>query len=53
MSADKAIADPTTNTADLMAPRDPGLPEAALERMLRRWEPPDRTEAHRVEWVLT
>ena len=28
MSADKAIADPTTNTADLMAPRDPGLPEA-------------------------
>ena len=28
MSADKAIADPTTNTADLMAPRDPGIPEA-------------------------
>ena len=28
MSADKVISEPTTNTADLMAPRDPGLPEA-------------------------
>jgi predicted kinase len=28
------------------------VPEAVLERLLDRWEVPDRTEAHRVEWVF-
>lgn len=27
------------------------VPEAVLERLLGRWEVPDRTEAHQVEWV--
>jgi predicted kinase len=27
------------------------VPEDVIERMLRRWEVPDRTEAHRVDWV--
>ncbi|HRI07299.1 MAG TPA: AAA family ATPase [Nannocystaceae bacterium] len=28
------------------------VPEAAIERMTRLWEPPDATEAHRVDWIL-
>ena len=28
------------------------VPEAAIERMLRLWEPPDATEAHRVDWIV-
>jgi predicted kinase len=28
------------------------VPEAAIERLLARWEVPDRTEAHRVDWVI-
>jgi predicted kinase len=28
------------------------VPEAVLERLLDRWEVPDRTEAHAVEWVV-
>ena len=28
------------------------VPQAVLERLLDRWEVPDRTEAHRVEWVV-
>jgi predicted kinase len=28
------------------------VPEAVIERLLERWEVPDRTEAHRVEWVV-
>jgi putative nucleotidyltransferase with HDIG domain len=27
------------------------VPVAAIERMLARWEPPDLTEAHAVEWI--
>ncbi len=27
------------------------VPEAVIERLLRRWEAPDRTEAHAVEWA--
>ena len=29
-----------------------GVPEGALGRMLERWEVPDSTEAHAVEWVV-
>jgi tRNA uridine 5-carbamoylmethylation protein Kti12 len=29
------------------------VPEKVIERLLGRWEVPDRTEAHRVEYVLT
>jgi predicted kinase len=28
------------------------VPEAAIERLLERWEVPDRTEAHRVDWAI-
>jgi predicted kinase len=28
------------------------VPEAIVERLLSRWEVPDRTEAHRVDWVV-
>jgi predicted kinase len=28
------------------------VPESVLERLLDRWEVPDPTEAHRVEWVV-
>lgn len=28
------------------------VPHAVLERLLERWEVPDRTEAHQVEWVV-
>ena len=29
------------------------VPESVIERLLDRWEVPDRTEAHRVEWVVS
>lgn len=32
--------------------RDAQVPVAAIERMTQRWEPPDLTEAHRVDWIL-
>jgi predicted kinase len=32
--------------------RQAPVPQAVLERLLDRWEVPDRTEAHRVEWVI-
>lgn len=32
--------------------RDAQVPVAAIERMLARWEPPDLTEAHRVDWIV-
>jgi len=32
--------------------RTAAVPEGALGRMLERWEVPDLTEAHRVEWVV-
>ncbi|MCA9550193.1 MAG: AAA family ATPase [Myxococcales bacterium] len=35
------------------AAREAAVPAAALERMLERWEVPDVTEAHEVEWVTS
>jgi predicted kinase len=32
--------------------RQAPVPEAVLERLLDRWEVPDQTEAHSVEWVV-
>lgn len=32
--------------------REAAVPAAALQRMLRVWEPPDATEAHRVDWIV-
>jgi len=32
--------------------RDKAVPEPVLERMTRLWEPPDATEAHRVDWIF-
>jgi predicted kinase len=32
--------------------REEAVPEAVIERMLRLWDVPDRTEAHQVEWVV-
>jgi tRNA uridine 5-carbamoylmethylation protein Kti12 len=32
--------------------RQSPVPQAVLERLLDRWEVPDSTEAHRVEWLL-
>jgi len=32
--------------------RQAPVPQAVLERLLGRWEVPDRTEAHGVEWVV-
>src|SRR5262249_25664993 len=32
--------------------RETPVPRAVLERLLDRWEVPDRTEAHRVDWVV-
>ncbi|WP_019634568.1 AAA family ATPase [Actinomadura atramentaria] len=29
------------------------VPDAVVDRLARRWEAPDPTEAHRVEWVAT
>jgi predicted kinase len=28
------------------------VPQAVIERMLDRWEVPDRTEAHQVDWIV-
>ncbi|MCE9532657.1 MAG: AAA family ATPase [Planctomycetes bacterium] len=28
------------------------VPESVIERLLDRWEVPDRTEAHQVDWIL-
>ncbi len=33
------------------AARDQPVPEADLERMIDRWEPPDLSEAHEIVWV--
>jgi len=33
--------------------REKAVPEAVLQRMTRLWDPPDATEAHRVDWVFT
>lgn len=32
--------------------RSAAVPEAVIARLLSRWEVPDRTEAHRVEWIV-
>lgn len=32
--------------------RDAVVPLPAIQRMLRQWEPPDLTEAHRVDWIV-
>jgi predicted kinase len=32
--------------------RQTPVPQAVLERLLDRWEVPDQTEAHRIEWVV-
>lgn len=32
--------------------REERVPERAIERMMARWEVPDRTEAHVVEWAV-
>ncbi len=32
--------------------RERPVPTAALEKMTRLWDPPDLTEAHRVDWVV-
>lgn len=32
--------------------RDAQVPLPAIERMVARWEPPDLTEAHRVDWIV-
>jgi tRNA uridine 5-carbamoylmethylation protein Kti12 len=29
------------------------VPEPVIERLLERWEVPDPTEAHQVEWVTS
>jgi hypothetical protein len=29
------------------------VPESVIERWLDRWEVPDLTEAHQVEWALS
>ena len=29
------------------------VPESVIERLLDRWEVPDRTEAHEVDWILS
>ncbi|MBW8482727.1 AAA family ATPase [Actinomadura parmotrematis] len=29
------------------------VPDAVIDRLVRRWETPDPTEAHRVEWTVT
>jgi predicted kinase len=29
------------------------VPERVLDRLVDRWEPPDVTEAHRVDWIVT
>jgi hypothetical protein len=28
------------------------VPEQVIERLLDRWEVPDRTEGHQVDWIL-
>lgn len=32
--------------------REARVPQAVIDRMVARWEVPDQTEAHQVEWVL-
>jgi predicted kinase len=32
--------------------REARVPEAVLDRLMDRWEVPDRTEAHEVDWVV-
>lgn len=32
--------------------RDAAVPAAAIQRMLRQWDPPDLTEAHRLDWIV-
>ncbi len=33
--------------------RERRVPERVIERLVARWEIPDRTEAHRVDWIST
>ena len=33
--------------------RRAAVPEALLERMTRIWDPPDASEAHRVDWIFS
>jgi len=33
--------------------RDAPVPDAVIDRLVRRWETPDPTEAHRDDWVTT
>ena len=32
--------------------REHAVPEPVIEKLLSRWEVPDLTEAHRVDWVV-
>ena len=32
--------------------REEGVPASVMQKMLARWEVPDVTEAHRVDWVV-
>ncbi len=29
------------------------VPDAVIDRLVRRWETPDPTEGHRVDWLTT
>jgi tRNA uridine 5-carbamoylmethylation protein Kti12 len=29
------------------------VPEKVMDRLLDRWEVPDRTEAHQVDWIVS
>lgn len=31
--------------------RESPVPDAVVDRLVRRWETPDPTEAHRVDWL--
>ncbi|WP_026416529.1 AAA family ATPase [Actinomadura oligospora] len=33
--------------------RSAPVPDAVIDRLVRRWETPDPTEAHRVDWIAT
>ena len=46
-----AMATPFEECLRRNAGREDPVPEQAIRRMLNKWEPPTRTEAHEVEWI--
>lgn len=48
-----ALEAPPRVLRDRNRARPSPVPDAVIDRLVRRWETPDPTEAHRVDWLST